>query len=126
MAMKKIAIVIAYALVGWALCGSVIAVGRSIAPMKIVLAVHAAMAPLFFGVLSWNYHRRFNFTPPDVTGLCFLAVVVFMDVFLVAMVIEGSFDMFKSPLGTWIPFAFIYLAVLAAGRVAIRSARHDR
>lgn len=126
MTMRRIGIIAAYALTGWALCGAVIAVGRPLMPLKIVLALHAVLAPLFFGVLSWHYHRRHNFTPPDVTGLIFLGVVVFMDVVLVALVIERSFAMFQSLLGTWIPFALIYLAVLASGRVANRSARHGR
>ena len=39
-----------------------------------------------------------------------------MDVFVVAMLINKSFDMFLSPLGTWIPFALIFAVSYAGTR----------
>ena len=40
----------------------------------------------------------------------FLGVVVVMDAGLVAPFVERSWDMFRSPIGTWIPFTLIFLA----------------
>jgi hypothetical protein len=51
------------------------------------------------------------------TAALFLALVVFMDFFVVALLIEKSFDMFLSPLGTWIPFALIFLSTYFVGRL---------
>jgi hypothetical protein len=46
-----------------------------------------------------------------------------MDVFVVALLIEGSFDMFKSVLGTWLPFLLIFLSTWWTG-LAVRRAAH--
>jgi hypothetical protein len=40
----------------------------------------------------------------------FLAIVFLMDFFVVALLITRSFDMFLSPIGTWIPFTLIVRA----------------
>jgi hypothetical protein len=44
-----------------------------------------------------------------------------MDVFVVALLIERSFQMFASLLGTWIPFALIFLSSWAAGSLLAHS-----
>jgi hypothetical protein len=61
------------------------------------------------------YFLKFNYTSPMVTATCFLAFVVLVDFFLVALVINESIDMFKSPLGTWIPFLLIFLSTYVTG-----------
>ena len=52
--------------------------------------------------------------------MAFLGTAVFLDVFVVAMLIEKSFEMFASPIGTWIPLTLIFFAALLAGRLARR------
>jgi hypothetical protein len=79
-------------------------------------AVHAIGAPISAGTISWNYYRRFDYTTPLQTALVFVGFVIVVDFFLVALVIERSFEMFASPLGTWIPFASIFLATYLVGR----------
>jgi hypothetical protein len=84
--------------------------------VEFALVVHAIGAPIFSGTVSWNYHRRFGYTPPMQTALTFVGFVIVVDFFLVAIIIEGSFEMFTSPLGTWIPFASIFAATYLMGR----------
>jgi hypothetical protein len=55
-----------------------------------------------------------------VAAVAFLAVVVGMDVFLVAPVFEGSYAIFASPLGTWIPLALIFAATYLTGLAVAR------
>jgi len=43
-------------------------------------------------------------------------IVMAIDFFLVALVVNGSLDMFRSLLGTWIPFALIFLSTYLTGR----------
>jgi hypothetical protein len=45
-------------------------------------------------------------------------VVIFMDLFLVALFIEKSFAMFTSLLGTWIPFGLIFTATYITGSLS--------
>jgi hypothetical protein len=79
-------------------------------PMEAALLVHAVAAPIIAGSLAYVYARRFGATTPLVVGAVFVGVVVAMDAGLVAPFLESSWSMFRSPIGTWIPFASIFLA----------------
>jgi hypothetical protein len=109
-------VLLAHGAVGWALCGAVIGVGRSVLSMQATLIVHAMAVPIFFGLISALYFSRFRYTGPLATAAFFLVFVVVMDALVVALLIERSFDMFRSPLGTWIPFALIFLSTYSVGR----------
>jgi hypothetical protein len=113
-------VVLLHALAGWAYCGILIGVGRRFLSMDATLAVHAVGAPIGFALLSLLYFKRFARTTPLQTAVAFLAVVVVMDVFLVAPVFEGSYAMFASPLGTWIPFTLIFAATYLTGQAVVR------
>jgi hypothetical protein len=77
--------------------------------------------------VSLNYFRRFNYTTPLQTAFIFVSFVILVDFFIVALVINQSLEMFTSLLGTWIPFALIfistYLMGLNTGNVPIPDAR---
>ena len=115
MKIKEIAIIGLFAAIGWALCGAVIGIGRTVTSMEITLIVHAFGAPIIFGILSFIYFKKFHFTSPLLTAVIFVSFVMFMDFFLVALFIEKSFAMFKSILGTWLPFALIFLSTYLTG-----------
>jgi hypothetical protein len=55
-----------------------------------------------------------------VTAAAFLGVVVFMDVFVVALLVQHSFAMFASFVGTWLPFALIFASTLLTGLFVTR------
>jgi hypothetical protein len=91
------------------------------------LIVHAVAAPLIFGVLAAGYFRAFPDAAVVRTAVAWLAIVMLLDLVVVAGLLLRSLAMFQSPLGTWIPFALIFLSVLAVGEVrANRSMRHGR
>jgi len=83
--------------------------------MHNALIAHAIGAPIIFVVVSGVYFWWFVNTGPLATAVIFLAIVIFLDVFVVALLIEKSFDMFRNVLGTWLPFALIFLAVWLTG-----------
>jgi hypothetical protein len=118
---KQYAVILGIALVGWGLCGAIIGVGRAVTTMEITLIVHAIGAPVIFGALSWLYFRFFAYTGPLQTAAIFLAIVVAMDLFVVATFIEKSYAMFASLLGTWIPFALIFAATFLTGWLVMAS-----
>ena len=105
---KKIVIILAHAFVGWMLCAATMGIGMSVTSMNNILIIHAIAAPIFFAGVSLVYFSKFNYTAPLQTALIFVAFVIAMDFFVVAMLIIRSFDMFASLLGTWIPFALIF------------------
>jgi len=116
----RVGIIFAHAMIGWAYCGALIGVGRQLFPIQTTLVIHAIGAPIGFVVISFVYFRKFCFTNPMQTAVLFLSIVVGLDLFLVAPVFEMSFAMFASVLGTWIPFALIFLATLVTGLLTTR------
>ena len=112
---KKLMIILAHGLVGWALCGAIIWIGVAVTSMQNTLILHAIGAPIIFGAIASIYFRAFNYTTPLQTAIAFVSVVVFMDFFVVALLIEKSFEMFASLLGTWIPWALIFASTYLTG-----------
>lgn len=114
-------VLLGHAFVAWALCSATMMIGMEVASVETALVVHAVAAPIFAGAVSWNYHRRFGYTTPLQSAVTFVSFVIVVDFFLVALVIEGSLEMFTSPLGTWIPFLLIFSATYLLGWVVERS-----
>lgn len=111
---------LAHSLLGWAICGTTVGVGRQFFSMELTLIAHAAVAPLAFGLLTWQYFRRFPIASPATTALTMVGVVMGLDALVVAPFLEGSYAMFGSILGTWVPLALILVSSWITGRVASR------
>jgi hypothetical protein len=90
-------------------------IGMSVTTLEDTLIVHAVAAPLIFGALAAGYFHAFPKAAVVRTAAAWLAMVMLLDLFVVAGLLLGSLAMFQSPLGTWIPFALIFLSVLAVG-----------
>ncbi|MBU0671685.1 MAG: hypothetical protein KJ732_01510 [Candidatus Margulisbacteria bacterium] len=104
-----------HALIGWALCGSIIGIGRTYTSMGNTLIIHAILVPIIFGLVSLIYFKKFNYTTPLETAVIFFVFAVVLDVVVVAQFIEKSYRMFLSPLGTWIPFISIFMVTYLVG-----------
>ena len=113
----QIIIILVFALIGWAACGATMGIGMALTTLKTTLIIHAIGAPIYFIVLSLVYFRKFGYTNPLTTAAIFIGFVVAVDFFLVALVINKSLDMFRSFLGTWLPFILIFAATWGTGRV---------
>ncbi len=120
---SKIAIILAHALVGWALCAVTMGIGMAVTSLDKALIIHTILAPVFFAGVSLVYFNRFHFTTPLQTAAIFLGVVMAMDVFVVALLINRSLEMFTSLLGTWIPFLLIFLSTYLTGTIVLRRGR---
>lgn len=112
---SKIAIILLHALTGWILCAATMGIGMALTSLDNTLIIYAIAAPIFFAVISFVYFRKFNFTTPMQTAGIFITFVIAMDFFVVAMLINHSFEMFTSFLGTWLPFALIFLSTYLTG-----------
>ena len=113
--LSRTVIIAFHAIVGWAFCGAIVAIGRQFFSMQTTLVIHAIGAPIGYVLLSLLYFSKFGFTSPLQTAALFLSVVVGLDLLLIAPVLEKSFAMFASVLGTWIPFLLIFAATYATG-----------
>jgi hypothetical protein len=75
--------------------------------LPITLVVHAIVAPGGVWCLVWHYLRRHPLSSPINVSIAFVAVVDALDGGLVAPIFKHSYAMFRSLLGTWIPFVLI-------------------
>jgi hypothetical protein len=120
---KQYLVILAFGLVGWALCGAIMFIGMALTPnLQLVMIVHAIGAPVIFSLLTWLYSSKFGYTKPWQTALAFLLIVMFVDFFLVALVINKSLEMFTSALGTWIPFLLIFASTYIVARLTSKKA----
>lgn len=115
-------VILAHAFILWAVCGAIMFVGMGIWSMDTTLVVHAVGAPIIAVVISLIYFKKFNYTSPFVTAALFVGFVILVDFFLVAMVINQSFEMFQSFIGTWLPFILIFSATYLTGRLVGKKA----
>lgn len=115
-AVKKYITVVLFGLIGQMGCWGLMIGGQVITTLENALLIHAAGAPILFGIVSYFYFKKVNKTSPIQTASIFIGVVIGMDFFIVAMMINQSFDMFYSPIGTWIPFTLIFLSTYLTGR----------
>jgi hypothetical protein len=116
---KQITIILAHAFVGWILCAATMGIGMAFTSLKNALVVHAIAAPVFFAIVASVYFKKFNYTTPIVTALIFVGFVAIVDFFVVALLINKSLEMFYSFLGTWIPFALIFLSTYFTGLIFV-------
>jgi len=113
-------IITSFALLGWVLCAATMGIGMAAASLDTALIFHTVATPVFFATISTIYFNRYAYTCPLMTAVSFLVIVVLMDVFVVAMLIQRSFEMFSSFLGTWLPFVLIFGSTYLTG-VIVRS-----
>ena len=116
---RNIAITVGFGVVGWALCGAVVGIGAQFLSMETTLLIHAAAVPAIFGILSLVLFRWLGVTSPLQAAVIFLSVVIALDFFIVSLLIEGNFDMFESVIGTWIPFALIFVTSYLCGAFVV-------
>jgi hypothetical protein len=119
--LKRIIILLIHAFIGWVLCAAVIGIGFQITSEQNTLIAHALAVPVIFGIISLYYFKNFHQVTPVQMALVCLGFALFMDFFLVAMVIQKNFAMFSSILGTWIPFVLIFLSTYFAGKITLKN-----
>ena len=103
------------ALLLWGACGAVMAVGRRLWTLPTALRVHLAAAPTMGFALSIAHARIDPACGALMRATVVTGLIVALDALVVAPLFERSYDMFRSLIGTWIPFALIFLASWAAG-----------
>ncbi len=99
----------------WGACGAVIAMGRRIWTLDTTLQVHLIAAPILAFLMAAVHKLQAPEFDPQLRAVVLTALVVLLDVAVVAPIFERSYAMFRSVIGTWIPFTAIFLASLAAG-----------
>jgi hypothetical protein len=120
MKIKHKMILLLFSFIGWAICTATMIIGMEVTTIENALIMHAIIGPLGFIILSIIYFKKFNYTTPLQTAIIFVSFVILVDFFLVALIINRSFEMFTSPLGTWIPFVLIFISTYLTGLFIIK------
>jgi len=107
--------VIIFGFIGQMGCWGLMMGGQAVTTLDNALIIHAIGAPIIFALISVIYFKKLNYTTPIITSIAFVAIVILMDFFVVALLINKSYDMFLSPIGTWIPFALIFTSTYLTG-----------
>jgi hydrogenase-4 membrane subunit HyfE len=113
--MKKALVILVHAFVIWVLCGMTMGIGMVVTSQDNTLMAHAVAAPIIASIVSMIYFKKFNYTAPLQTAVTFVAFVILVDFFIVSLLIVRSLEMFRSILGTWIPFVLIFVATYLTG-----------
>jgi hypothetical protein len=106
------------ALVLWGACGAVIAIGRKLWSLDTTLRVHLVAAPIFAFLVAAAHAALAPGFDPLSRAAAITITVVLLDALVVAPLFERSYAMFRSVIGTWLPFVAIFAAAWAAGVVA--------
>jgi hypothetical protein len=110
--------VIIFGIIGQMGCWGLMIGGQAVTTLENALIIHAIGAPFVFALVSFIYFKKLNYTTPLITAFSFDAIVILMDFFIVSLLINQNFDMFLSPIGTWIPFILIFTSTYLTGTVA--------
>ena len=116
MNLKKSIIILLHVFVIWVICAMSIGIGMEITTEFNALIIHVIVALIIATIVSFVYFKKFKYTTPLQTAIIFVLFIILVDFFIVSLLIIESFDMFKSPIGTWIPFALIFIATYLVGR----------
>jgi hypothetical protein len=103
------------ALVLWGASGGVMTIGRRIWSLDTALRVHLVAAPIFAFVVGALRRILAPAFDPALHAVAITSVVMALDALVVGPVFERSYATFGSVIGTWLPFALIFLAIWVAG-----------
>jgi len=122
--LRRALTLLAHALVVWALCGATMAIALQVTSEERALVAHAVAAPVAAAIVSAVYYGAFAYTSPIATAAAVTAVVATLDLLVVALLVQGSLDMFRSVMGVWLPLTLVFVQTAVSGYVARFSERH--
>jgi len=121
--LRRALTLLAHALVVWALCGATMAIALQVTSEERALVAHAVAAPVAAAIVSAVYYGAFAYTSPIATAVAVTGVVAILDLLVVALLVQGSLDMFRSVMGVWLPLTLVFVQTAVSGYVARFSER---
>ena len=103
------------AVIVWGLCGTVMGIGRLLWSTETAIVIHLPAAPIFAFVAAALHTLLFPEFDPSTRAVVMIGVIILLDIAVVAPLMERSFEMFRSVIGTWLPFVLMFLSAWAGG-----------
>src|SRR5208283_2229068 len=91
----------------WAACGQIIFIGRKLWSQETTLRVHLVAAPVLAFLAAWVHTELAAGFDPLLRAAAITIIVMLLDALVVAPFLERSYAMFRSFIGTWLPFVAI-------------------
>jgi hypothetical protein len=113
--LARITAVLLFGLIGWILSELTFYTSKFYLGSYLAVLIHFVLSPLLFIILAYIYFRYINLTGSLLTALIVTSILIVLDVFVVAMIIENSFRMFTNVMATWMPFLFVFLSIFLTG-----------
>lgn len=114
---RAISRLVSYGLIGWVVAATVMAAMLELAGMSAALVAHAIVAPVVFAFLAWRYFHARGARAPLPTAAAWTALVLVLDLVILAALAQRSLAMFASVAGTWLPLALVFLVTWSLGVV---------
>ena len=108
--------VVLFGLIGWVLTELAFYIGKPMVGNYLAILIHFVLSPLIFIILSYIYFRYINMTGSLITAAIIAAILILLDLTVVALFIEKSYWMFFNVMATWMPFLLIFLSVFLTGQ----------
>ena len=103
------------ALLVWGACGAVISAGRKRWSQETTLRVHLVAAPIFAFLAAALHAALAPAFDPLLRAAALVGIIVALDALVIAPFAERSYAMFRSLMGTWLPFLAMFAAAWLAG-----------
>ncbi len=113
--MKRYALALAHAFLGWILCAATMGTAMAVTTEANALIIHLIAVPFLAVGITMFYRRQPSPLGPIAWAALLLGVIASMDALVVAGLILGSFEMFGSLIGIWIPFALLFVCSTVTG-----------
>jgi menaquinone-dependent protoporphyrinogen oxidase len=110
-----------HAIAGWAVCATVMAGLLWATTAQVAMIIHGLLVPIVFAGVASRYFRARGAREPRATALAFAALTAFLDLVIVAGLVQHSAALVKSVWGFWLPLATIFLVTWTVG--VVRSMR---
>jgi hypothetical protein len=99
----------------WGACGATMAIGRRVWGLDTALRIHLAAAPFIAFVVSAIHKWMAPEFDSVLRATAMAGTTIVLDAVVAAPLFERSYAMFRSSIGTWLPFAAIFLVSWVGG-----------
>jgi phosphatidylserine synthase len=117
--LKKSLIIFGFGFAGWMIWGIFIGIiiglkSSAMISETVELLLLATLPPITFLIVSPIYFKKFEYANPIQTAVAFPAIILVLDILIVALLVEGTFDIFASP-APWASYFLAFVFTLLIG-----------
>lgn len=106
-----------HGIAGASVCAALMALLLGAGASTAAIVIHALAAPMVFAWVAVHYFGARGARDPLPTALTFTGLMALFELAVVAGLVQGSLDMLRSVVGSWLPFALVFAVTWAIGEI---------